>query len=127
MTVYHGTGKYSLDSLLGKGPRLYPRDYLDFRKAFSTTTDFKIAALFAFRRSPPAALTDESEMGVVVEYKLAAQEGTGWSHAKYPGVLQEEKEIAIFDPGVLIVQAVWRSQNGGWVRQKVVTQTKEIT
>lgn len=121
MIVYHGTGRYNLESLLSSGPRVAPRFYLDGRKAFSTTTSFKIAALFALRRSPPSVLTgDDREMGVVLEYEFCSLLGKDrkWASAQDRGVLQDEKEIAIFRPEILEFRAVWFSENGEWTRRK---------
>lgn len=123
MIVYHGTGRYNLDSLLSSRPRVSPRFYLDGRKAFSTTTSFKIAALFALRRSPPSVLSgDDREMGVVLEYDFCGLLGKWrkWAPAEDRGVLQDEKEIAIFKPEILEFRAVWFSENSEWVRRKGV-------
>jgi hypothetical protein len=117
MIVYHGTGKWSLKGLLEEGPKLWPRAYLRGRKAFSTTTDFDIAALFAVRRSPPAALHDERELGVVLEYEVRSTKG--WVRAEDVGMLQDEKEIAILNPGVLIPMAVWAMKKGTWTRKAI--------
>lgn len=122
--VYHGTGKYNLEKLVADGPRLSPQAHLQYREAFSTTTAFKIASLFAIRRSPPAALTDEREVGVVMEYEITAKEGRGWKHAKCSGVLQDEKEIAVFNPGILEIRAVWRVQDGEWTRERIAQKAK---
>ncbi len=119
MIVYHGTGKYSLNGLLKDGPKLWPRLYLGGRKAFSTTLDFGIATLFAIRRSPPLALTDEREVGVVIEYEVTSKEGRGWKHVKEPGILQDEKEVAIFSRGIVTAIAVWKMKEGDWRRQAV--------
>jgi hypothetical protein len=118
MIVYHGTGDYSLESLVREGPKLYPRAYLGWKKAFSTTTDFKIATLFSLRRSPPEALRDERRCGVVLEYEIKeAQRGKGWRPAVCPGVLQDEKEIAILKVAALDLLAVWYLEGGEWVRR----------
>jgi hypothetical protein len=118
MIVYHGTGDYSLESLVREGPKLYPRQYLDGKKAFSTTTDFKIATLFALRRSPPEALRDERRCGVVLEYEIReARKGKGWRPVVCPGVLQDEQEIAILKTDVLDLMAVWYLESGEWVRR----------
>lgn len=122
MIVYHGTGSYNLDSLLSSKPRTSPRAYLDYRKAFSTTTDFEIAALFALRRSPPSILRgDESQAGVVLEYEFLEILGKGkkWTPAECHGVLQDEKEIAILKPEILEIRAVWKLNGGEWKREKV--------
>lgn len=119
MIVYHGTGRCSLESLLSDGPKLWPRQYLGGRRAFSTTTDFKIASLFALRRSPPSVLRgDESAMGVVLEYEVAltSRKGKDWIPAVCSGVLQDEKEIAILNPKVLEVIAIWQVEQDEWVR-----------
>jgi hypothetical protein len=119
MIVYHGTGDYSLVPIIRNGPELRPRDYLKGRRAFSTTTDFEIASLFALRRSPPGVLTDERLAGVVIEYEVAwiASRGKDWQPAVCPGVLQDEKEIAIFNPKMLQFLAVWYLEKGEWVRR----------
>jgi hypothetical protein len=121
MIVYHGTGRCSLDGLLTSAPRRAPRAYLNWRCAFSTTTDFEIAALFAFRRSPPAALHDEREVGVVLEYEIAwvSREGKDWVRAEDRGVLQDEQEISIFKTSILELQAVHRLENSVWVRRSM--------
>jgi hypothetical protein len=119
MIVYHGTGDYSLESLVREGPKLYPRPYLGGKKAFSTTTDFEIATLFALRRSPPAILKgDERGAGVVIEYEIEEGcKGRGWRPAICPGVLQDEKEIAILKTAALDLLAVWYLKVGEWVRR----------
>lgn len=117
MIVYHGTARYNLDSLLSSRPHINRRLYLGDRKAFSTTTDFKVAALFALRRSPPSVLSgDEREMGVVIEYEFLEILGKGrkWDHAVDHGTFQDEKEIAIFKPEILEFRAVWHMKNGEW-------------
>jgi len=123
MIVYHGTACWSLEGLLSSLPRVYPQSHLNWKHAFCTTTDFKIAALFALRRSPPSVLKgDESELGVVVEYEVAptSRKGKDWSPAVCRGVLQDEKEIAIFKPKILEILAVWKCENGEWVRKERV-------
>lgn len=123
MIVYHGTGRYNLESLLSSRPHVTPRLYLGGRRAFSTTTDFKIAALFALRKSPPSVLSgDEREMGVVIEYEFYSFLGKGrkWAPAVEHGVLQDEKEIAIFRPEILEFRAVWFLKKDKWVKRKGV-------
>lgn len=126
MIVYHGTGDYSLESLVREGPKLYPRPYLGGKKAFSTTTDFEIAALFALRRSPPSILKgDERGAGVVIEYEIQeARKGKGWRPVVCPGVLQDEKEIAILKADELDIVAVWYLEGGEWVRRLAVEPLK---
>lgn len=121
MIVYHGTGRCHLESLISSQPRVAPRLYLGGRRAFSTTTDFKIAALFALRKSPPSVLSgDDREMGVVLEYEFCSLVGKGrkWAPTVEPGVLQDEKEIAIFKPEILEFRAVWFSEKDEWIRRK---------
>ena len=121
MIVYHGTARWNLEKLLSSLPRVSPQSHLNLKKAFCTTTDFKIAALFALRRSPPSVLTgDESELGVVIEYEVAltSREGKDWARAICHGVLQDEKEIAIFKPKILEILAVWICENGEWIRKE---------
>lgn len=127
MIVYHGTGLYNLDGLKGSKPRCEPRQYLKGRRAFATTTDFNIAALFALRRSPPAALRDEREMGVVLEYEIAtnSRQGRDWTPAKCSGVLQDEQEIAVLNPAVLELVAVWRQEGGSWMRHALAHECAE--
>jgi hypothetical protein len=92
--------------------------YLNGKRAFSTTTNFEIAALFALRRSPAAALHDERELGGILEYEFVGIEGRDWVRAKDPGVLQDEAEIAILKPKVLQLLAVYRMENDIWVRRE---------
>jgi len=125
MIVYHGTSPYALQALLTSVPKRAPRAYLRgcCRLAFSTTTDFEIAALFALRKSPQAALHDERELGGILEYEVVGIEGRDWVHAKDRGVLQDECEIAILSPSVLKLLAIHRMQNDLWVRCDVSTVT----
>jgi hypothetical protein len=117
MILYHGTGDYSLQSLLRLGPRLSSRHYLRGRKAFSSTTDFSIAALFAIRHSTLEGLRTGRGIGVVVEYELHWNaRGADWTYAKDSGILQDEKEVAIFNPKVLDFLAVWYLEDSEWVR-----------
>lgn len=51
MIVYHGTGGYNLDSIRRTGLETRSRAYVR-RKCACTTTDFKIAELFAIRHTP---------------------------------------------------------------------------
>ena len=114
MTIYHGTGSDRIAPILKQGPRMTPRAYLHGRAAFSTTTDFAIAKLFAIRRSPSSILHgDESKAGVVLEYRLNKQNG-GWMQAKCEGVLQDEKEIAILSQKAIRLVAIWRLKGGSW-------------
>lgn len=127
MIVYHGTGRYNLESLLSSRPRVSPQMHLAGRKAFSTTTDFEIAALFALRRSPPSVLSgDDREMGVVIEYEFSSLLGKGrkWVPAVCHGVLQDEKEIAIFKPEILEFRAVWFSEKDEWIRREGVFECR---
>lgn len=122
MIVYHGTGRYNVESFLEESPKTYPRDYLRGRAAFSTSLDFEIAALFALRRSPPSVLRgDEHEMGVVLEYEVvkSSKEGKDWVPAAQAGVLQDEQEIAILNPKVLKLRAVWFIERGEWTRRSL--------
>lgn len=118
MIVYHGTGRYNLDGFLRGKPRVVPRLYLKGKAAFSTTENIEIAKLFALRRSPPSVLTDERQMGVVLEYQVkeAAQQGKDWMPAK-DSALQDEREIAVMNPASLMLKAVWYMQGGNWVRE----------
>lgn len=122
MIVYHGTGRCSLKGLLTSPPKCWPRDYLRGRSAFSTTTDRSIAELFALRRSPPSVLGgDEREMGVVLEYRLEESgKGRDWMPAVCSGVLQDEQEIAVLNPSVLELAAVWEVKRGRWKRSRRV-------
>lgn len=122
MIVYHGTGRCSLDGLLSSPPQTAPRTHLRGKRAFCTTTDFEIAALFALRKSPPSVLRgDESEMGVVIEYEIAStsRKGKDWLEAACAGVLQDEQEIAVFKISILELQAVYRLENSIWVRRSM--------
>lgn len=118
MIVYHGTSPYAVQALLSSAPECAPRMYLNGKRAFSTTTNFEIAALFALRRSPPAALHDERELGGILEYEFVGIEGRDWVRAKDPGVLQDEAEIAILRSNVLRLLAVYRMENDIWVRRE---------
>jgi hypothetical protein len=117
MIVYHGTSPYALQALLTSVPERAPRSHLKGKRAFCTTTDFEISALFALRRSPMEALRDEREMGGVLEYEFVGIEGRDWVRAEAPGVLQDECEIAILRPAVLQLLAVHRMEGGAWVRR----------
>jgi hypothetical protein len=119
MIVYHGTSPYALQALLTSTPERAPRAYLKGKRAFATTTDFEIAALFALRRSPMEALRDERELGGVLEYEFLGIEGRDWVHAEDPGVLQDECEIAILRSNVLQLLAVYRMENEVWVRREL--------
>jgi len=121
MIVYHGTGRYNLDGLLKSKPRCAPRHYLKGKEAFSTTEDIEIAKLFAFRKSPPAALHDDRQLGVVLEYEVkeTSTKGKDWAPAREPGVLQDEKEVAVMNPAVLKLKAVWHMRSGDWAREDV--------
>lgn len=127
MIVYHGTGRCHLDGLLTSAPKKSPRPQLNWRRSFSTTKDFNIAALFAMRRSPPAALRDERELGVILEYEIAwnSREGKDWIETQERGVLQDEQEIAVFKVSILELQAVYQMENSIWVRRSM-DQVAEI-
>lgn len=119
MIVYHGTGRYNLDGFLKSKPRCAPRHYLGGKEAFSTTEDIEIAKLFAYRKSPPAALRDERHVGVVLEYEIKpnARKDKDWTPAREMGVLQDEKEVAVLNPGVLVLRAVWYLHKSDWTRE----------
>ena len=122
MIVYHGTARWNLEGLLSSLPRTYPQNHLNGKRAFCTTTDFEIAALFALRKSPPSILRgDESEMGIVIEYEFSSLLGKGrkWAPAVCHGVLQDEKEIAIFKPEILELRATWHIDGGEWDRRNL--------
>lgn len=128
MIVFHGTGRYNLESFLEASPKTYSRDYLRGREAFSTSRDFEVAALFALRRSPPSVLRgDEREMGIVLEYELdgSSREGKDWVPAVCPGVLQDEQEIAVLNPKVLKLLAVWYLEQGEWARRPIEAQKSQ--
>lgn len=118
MIVYHGTGRYNLESLRITLPSVVRRLYLPrYRRAFSTTRDIEIAKLFAIRRSPPSVLHDESQCGVVFEYRLPPGNEKHWTFARDPGVIQDEQEVAVFKPEILELRAIWQRVDGDWIHE----------
>lgn len=110
MILYHGTSKHAGDQLLVSEPRRVRRPYFGNMEAFCTTESFKIAELFAFRRSPPAVLQgDWSEAGVVVEYVLCpAIDGQTFFRTRDHATMQNEKEVLVPAVHHLIVTAIHR-------------------
>ena len=115
MLVFHGTGGYALSGFVAEGPRKQRRNYLR-KTAFSTTTVFDVAALFAFRKTPSDDFLQGIESGIVLEYELRGVDGRDFESVRDPHCLQEEHEIAVYNVRKLTLLAVWRRNNGEWER-----------
>jgi len=117
MKVWHGTGDYALKGLLASRPITKSRHYV-CKPCFSTTLSFKIAALFAVRKTSAADFIKGVISGVVVEYELNGNEGKDFKRAVDP-CLQDEQEVAVFSVNQLVPLAVWRNIAGKWSRTLV--------
>lgn len=119
MIVYHGTANWSIKGILKTGPHTRPRVYVHSnRPSFCTTTDFQIAALFAFRKIS----TEDYAKGLfpsgVMEFELSGEEGLDYEKAVDGRCIQDEKEIVVYNVKRLKLKAIWRNHNGQWERKK---------
>lgn len=113
MIVYHGTGDYSVESILNKG--LHRKSYPHVsRLCACTSSDFRAAALFAMRKTSTDAFLAGKVTGVVVEFELSGT--TRDFRPVNNNSLQEEHEIAVFNVKCLKPIAIWR-HDGDWKRQ----------
>lgn len=117
MLVYHGTMNCALESIQSKGVWLKRRNYHRNRLSFSTTTDFNIGTLFAARRSSADSFLKGVIDGIVLEFELNEQCWKDFEPVKDNGVLQDEKEIAVYNGRILKLLAVWRHQSDTWERE----------
>ena len=115
--VYHGTAEYALADFFRRVPDLARRSYLP-RPAFSTSTERRVAELFAVRRTSAEDFMARRVTGIVLEFRLAGRRGLGWDFAptRDPMCQHEEHEIAVFEPGCLTLAAVWRHAGGDFTR-----------
>lgn len=116
MIVFHGTQNCILPLIKTKGPLVKIRTYDKSRKSFSTTTDLKIAKLFAMRNSSPQSIFNDHVDGVVLEFALAGTHGIDYNNVKDYGSIQDEKEIAVYNTRCLALIAVW-IYDKDWKRQ----------
>jgi hypothetical protein len=123
MTLFHGTGSYALAGFLKELPQMWPRAYVRGRKAFSTTTDFGVASMFAIRRSSIEEMRSNTA-GVVLEFELAQSAVRRRDFIETVDVksMQDEKEIAIFNVRKLRLFAVWEMVDGKWNRRVLELQ-----
>lgn len=126
MIVFHGTGGYNLQSIQSNGLEARRRKYVR-GKCACTTTDFKIAELFAIRHTPSDDFMRGLVTGIVLEYELTGRQGRDYAPARDASALQEEAEIAVFNVRTLRLVAVWRNIKDKWVRELADTRSASST
>ena len=120
MIVFHGTMDCCVSSILKEGPHLHTRLYLhSIRKAFSTTLDFSVAALFAMRNTQADLAIKGIITGQVIEFQLIGKKNKDYIRIQNPRCIQNEKEIAVFQTAKLKPVAIWSWIDHQWVRAKL--------
>ncbi len=117
-TVYHGTSAGAVEPIRRKGLATYRRGYTR-RRCACTTTELRVGQLFATRRSSSDGWAAGRLDGVVLEFVLDGRDGVDFTPARDPSCMQEEREVAVFDPTCLSLVAVWRHDGQNWQRQAV--------
>jgi hypothetical protein len=111
LTVFHGTGDYNLKEIQEEGPIFRSRNYHRRRKSFCTTSDFKVAARFALRRTSADDFLCGKITGIVLEFEVSGVETKDYESVRDPSSLQDEHEIAVYNPKGLKLVAVWRNSD----------------
>lgn len=107
MNVFHGTGHYALDSIMREG--LIKRRHSHISKPCACTSlDFRVAQLFAVRKTPSEDFMAGKITGIVLEFEVNGRLGKDYQPVRDLRSLQEEQEIAVFSPRCLRLLAVWR-------------------
>jgi hypothetical protein len=115
LTVYHGTGHYSLNEILLEGPIFRRRQYHRPKKSFCTTTEFSVAERFAVRHTPADDFLSGKISGLVLEFEVCGKEGVDFEPVRDFSSMQEESEIAVYNRRKLKLVAIWRHQKE-WIR-----------
>ena len=113
MRVWHGTGDYALKDLLNGEPIRKRRAYVP-KPCFCATLSFRVASLFAMRKTSFEDFLKGIVSGVVVEYELGGVEGKDFCLATDPCCMQDEQEVAVFNVDRLVPLATWRHAKGEW-------------
>lgn len=112
--VFHGTGHYALDGIVRQGLKKAKHAHVD-KACACTSLDFRIAQLFAIRKTPSDDFIAGKISGVVLEFEVDGQLGRDYLPVRDSRSIQEEQEIAIFSPKCLRLIAVWRHDQQ-WAR-----------
>lgn len=116
MIVWHGTGLCSLEGFLTTLPERKKRSYLNGKLAFCATVNFRVATMFAVRKTPVDDFLASNTTGVVLEFELTGKEGRDYLSAEDHRCLQDEQEVAVLNVKKLKLLAVWRHTTKGWKR-----------
>lgn len=122
LIVYHGTGGYAEEGVRSHGLRLMRRGYVR-RKCVCTTTEFKAAERFAFRKTTQDAFLTGRIDGVVLEFLLSGHSPRDHETVVDPGMMQDEHEIAVYNPKLLALVAIHRYVGDAWVREHLLDKT----
>lgn len=115
MIVYHGTAGTNFDSIQARGLRASVHGHVP-KDCACTTTVFKVAAMFALRKTSSADWGKGPTItGIVLEFDLGGVEGKDWLPVRDPHCMQDEAEIAVFRPNRLRLVARW-VYSSEWVR-----------
>lgn len=119
MTVYHGTGDYALKPIVAKGLDLRTRAYTK-RKCACTTTNFKVADLFAARHTLATDFMEGKITGVVLEFLLSGTEKFDYETVRDYATHQVEDEIAVYNLKRLVLVGIHRYVDGTWIREEAI-------
>jgi hypothetical protein len=116
--VFHGTADYVLALIEKTAPLKRRRCYVP-RESFCTTTERKVAELFAIRKTGCDDFKAGKITGIVLEFELVGEQPRHWDYVRDPRCMLEEHEVAVYDVRKLTLLAVWRLVNGEWHRNTV--------
>jgi hypothetical protein len=116
MTVYHGTSAAALTPIREGGLDKRRRNYTK-KPCACTTTDLKVAQTFAARKTGSDDWLAGRLTGVVLEFTLSGVVVRDYEPARDPSCMQNEAEIAVYNPKKLSLVALWRHDGNGWVRE----------
>ncbi|HKZ43106.1 MAG TPA: hypothetical protein VJ044_19260, partial [Candidatus Hodarchaeales archaeon] len=98
------------------GPRTHPQRHLNGKRTFCASTEFGIAAMFAFRKTPAAdfLMSKFDNTGIVIEFDMSKLTGKDYVMAKDTRALIDEKEVSVIKPKKLRMVAYWKFINNKW-------------
>ena len=118
MVVFHGTSEHAVPLVSRDGLLVKKHNHVR-RKCACTSLEFKVAEVFAIRRTPADDFIAGKISGVVLEFHLRGQIGSDYEAVIDSRSLQEESEIAVYVPSRLQLIAVWKHDQK-WIRHPLV-------
>jgi len=116
MKLYHGTGRFNLQSFVNEGVKLWPRAGFK-RRSFCCSLSFREATYFALRKTP---ISDMTQTGVVLEFDaegmVEGEDYIPYQDRQALSMGRDEQEIVVFSAAKLELVAYHDYQDGRWAR-----------